>query len=815
MASPVFKMKSSCFILGAGPAGLSLAYYLSRKGIKVTVFEKLDIPGGMARSWLWNDFIVDTGPHLLHTPLEDIWKDWNSLLGDSLQTGLFYSANYKSDKSRSYLFDYPINVEQIKQSKYWNQSERDALVNQLDDYPDEELMSKATSFKEYVTGLLGPLLANRFFEVYPRKVWGIDTDQMLSDWAPKRIRRTSKLEPFFGDQYCGVSSKGTGYLFSSIVKQLEKLGSVVRYKSQISSFEVDGKNIHKIIFKDGAFQSVSPQDIIINTIPVTTLCNFLGYPTDLSFRGIASVYLAAEQLDKIIPDPYHWLYFSDPRLCFNRITEPTKLCNKLNLSNSKRSYLIAETTFPSGEHLSQQDFAKSIISKTLSGINELQLFSQINFSCSSVNIEPYVYPIQSHDNRLKLKKANSFLSKFKNLEHLGTGANYAYNDLQVIFCQAKELSADIVNSFQHTTNLSRSYFVSNVASSASQVKSSNIDLKTGTTADEFKIIAEIGINHNGNSQLLHDMIVQSSEFADIIKLQLYNASSRIGSKVRELNHVEHAQDVEENILQILDRCELTESQLINSIALIKSLGKIPMCTAFDIQSLDVLLENNLNHIKIASMDLNNFHMHHKLSLHPSKLNLFISTGMSSLDEVKEVIKIYSQSLHDVTYLYCSSSYPTPHSDLNLLGIKQLQALSVKVGYSDHTIGVSACLAAISLNATCLEVHFTSNKNIAGPDQLISKDLSELKLLRTLGISLLESIGKSKFGISPCEYETWRSQKKSLYALRDIGTGELITSDNTFATSPPLGICPLSLSKEPMYANCLILKDQPITKSIIA
>ena len=156
--------------------------------------------------------------------------------------------------------------------------------------------------------------------------------------------------------------------------------------------------------------------------------------------------------------------------------------------------------------------------------------------------------------------------------------------------------------------------------------------------------------------------------ADVIKLQLYDPSSRIGQSVRELNHVESAQGQEENILELLDRCQISRKNINKCFELIKRLDRVPMCTAFDLKSLDYLLKTQISHIKVASMDLNNIHLHNRLLSHTEKLNLYISTGMSSQEEVINVGNLYKHCKHDVTFLYCNSSYPTPIESVNLKSI---------------------------------------------------------------------------------------------------------------------------------------------------
>ena len=287
---------------------------------------------------------------------------------------------------------------------------------------------------------------------------------------------------------------------------------------------------------------------------------------------------------------------------------------------------------------------------------------------------------------------------------------------------------------------------------------------------------------------------------------------RIGRDVRELNHIESAQDIEENLRDLLHRCELAPVTAKKALDYILKAGKQPMCTPFDLESLNLLLEWGIANIKISSMDLNNIILHQRLSRCQLPLNVYISTGMSSFDEIKIVSNIYKHTPHAITFMLCNSSYPTPDSEVDLRGISRLLELGFSVGYSDHTIGLEACVAAAALGASCLEVHFTDNKFQSGPDQLISKTADELIKLKQRLFKQSSLLGTCSLGYRPSEYSTWRSQKKSLYAKVDLAVGSKVTLENTFLASPPLGISPLSLYSEELIVGTQISAGAPVTRS---
>ena len=189
----------------------------------------------------------------------------------------------------------------------------------------------------------------------------------------------------------------------------------------------------------------------------------------------------------------------------------------------------------------------------------------------SFNWEPYVYPVQSHKNILSSTEAFSYLSKrASNLLLLGTSANFAYNDLQVIFKKAQELSDDISGAGHF--NVSPLFYNESLVNATDKNKETNM-ISSSSANDQFvsssnlakkhipEIIAEVGINHNGDKkQFMNLCLLAAQAKCDIVKFQYFDSASRVGN-VRELEHIEKAQDMEENIRQVLQRCELSLDEI--------------------------------------------------------------------------------------------------------------------------------------------------------------------------------------------------------------------------------------------------------------
>ena len=490
---------------------------------------------------------------------------------------------------------------------------------------------------------------------------------------------------------------------------------------------------------------------------------------DINFRGIASIYVELSKIkkNKILPHDFNWLYFGDKKINFNRITEPTSMSNKLDLNHDERKYLILETCL---DHESNEKKIKEKLNSAIEDLNDLP-FIESEILASSYNWEKYVYPIQTLKNRINLKDVQNWISKRAiNLESIGTSADFAYNDIQLVFKKAKELAFDINNS--NKFNLSKVFFnkaVNEKKFSHALDKVNNHEKNILSLINSIylnpkpcQIIAEIGINHNGSiDQLLKLCDLACNSGANIVKFQYFDAKKRIGKNVRELEHTEKALDLEENILQLLNRCELNLNDLSKAKEYVTSKGKDVMCTPFSKNSFLELVEIGFKKIKISSMDLNNYHLHNQIVSYKKKLNLFISTGMSNIDELKQIYNIYKDSVHDVCFLLCTSSYPAPNYDISLSNLLLYKSLfpKFKIGYSDHTVGNIASIVAASLGAEFLEIHFSDDIRKSGPDQILSKTDKDLEII-TKEIKVISEL--TKFipkDLRQSEYSTWRTQKK--------------------------------------------------------
>ncbi len=790
------------FIVGAGPAGLACTYYLSKYNFKINTFEQNKSVGGLARSWNWNGFNLDTGPHIFHTPIKEIENDWKDLFNDLLIRKDFYACNYREKR----YYDYPLNLEQLSQYKEFQDD-----VEKLKSKKNFGDLASATNYEDYVNKLVGKKLSKAFFKEYPEKLWGIKTNEMSSEWAPKRIRLTNKREKFFGQEYTAIGKRGTGEIMERLALEAEKNGCEIYKNCKVKELTIKESNnilsINSIKTSSRGEIKVGDQDLVILTIPITKALNLIGHTSELKFRGTLSIYLELDKKINIIPDKYDWLYFQNKENLVNRLCCPTNWSDKIDITGKERSLLAAEISVDDNI---KPKALKSILRNGNDYLEEIIKNKKGKVINSTYNLERFVYPVKMLNTKEKIAKAKKIFAEISNLEILGTGANFNYGDMQIMFLKAKELSKEI-----------------NSATEKSLSKISFIERYKGKFkalhdySRSIKIIAELGINHNGSIEELHSLIKEASKSgAKYIKFQHYKNKERINENSIENKLIEKAQDIEESTFDILEENKLTLNQLFEAKQITEQCGCIPMTTVFGQESLKEALSLGFKNIKVASMDLNNFELHHFIISNKNKIDdIFISTGMSSLDEISTTLKIYERSNILPILLACTSSYPASDGDLNLLNIKTLKnefKNCIKdIGYSDHSIGNLACIISASLGANYLEVHFTNSKKTRGPDHILSATPEELNELRK-ELNRLEKMMGSRLKVPrPSEYETWRLQKKGLYAKKDIIKGEKVYLNNVEIKSPPYGMLVPTFLNKNYIASKNILAGEVINSENIS
>ena len=306
------------------------------------------------------------------------------------------------------------------------------------------------------------------------------------------------------------------------------------------------------------------------------------------------------------------------------------------------------------------------------------------------------------------------------------------------------------------------------------------------------IIAEIGINHNGDYETAKRLMDESAKSgADAVKLQLRDLGTVYTKKV--LDDSLTAEHSTQYLLNELRSCNLDFSKVEKLHQESQNLGIDFLVTPFDIKSAELLKKLNLPAFKIGSPDFTNIPLIQNLATHDKPI--ILSTGMSTEAEIDQVIHYLDSLEAQYALLHCNSTYPASIEDLNLNFIKRLALLSKRaVGYSGHEKGFVPTLAAVSLGAKIIERHITLSCNANGPDHSSSLEPIEFSEMVN-SIRLIEkSLGRNERILNQGEQGNRIALGKSLVASTDLPKGKIITKDDLISKSPAKGISPLHIDK---------------------
>lgn len=305
------------------------------------------------------------------------------------------------------------------------------------------------------------------------------------------------------------------------------------------------------------------------------------------------------------------------------------------------------------------------------------------------------------------------------------------------------------------------------------------------------IIAEAGVNHNGSLVLAKQMIRAAKESgADIIKFQTFRAEHMISKYAPKAEYQKETTDGAESQLQMVKKLELTfeEFRELKEDCKAEEIGFLS--APFDLESIACLQELGVDLWKIPSGEITN--LPYLIEIAKTGKEILLSTGMSEAHEIKEAMEIIkSHGGGAVSLLHCNTEYPTPFEDANLAAIKGLRMqFGVRTGYSDHTLGVEAAVAAAAMGALIIEKHFTLDKTMEGPDHRISLEPHELKNMVSMIRNVEKAIGDGIKRVSPSEARNKLAARKSIVAKRFIGKGEVFTKEAITVKRPGNGISPM-------------------------
>ncbi|MDB4291361.1 N-acetylneuraminate synthase [Cyclobacteriaceae bacterium] len=314
-------------------------------------------------------------------------------------------------------------------------------------------------------------------------------------------------------------------------------------------------------------------------------------------------------------------------------------------------------------------------------------------------------------------------------------------------------------------------------------------------ANKVIIIAEAGVNHNGDINLAKKLIEEAAHSgADYVKFQTFKAKNLVSKTARKADYqVKNTNGGDDSQFQMLKNLEMPSEWHFELKDYAEKLGIKFLSTGFDEEAIDFLNKLGVDLFKIPSGEITN--KPYLIDVAEKGKPIILSTGMATLEEViaaVDVLVAHGITKKMITVLHCNTEYPTPMQDVNLLAMHHIKSqLGVEVGYSDHTLGIEVAVAAVALGARVIEKHFTLDKNMVGPDHLASLEPKKLKMM-------VQSIRDVELAISGSGFkEPSESEKsniavvrKSLHFKKKFKKGHIIVEGDFITLRPGSGISPM-------------------------
>lgn len=307
------------------------------------------------------------------------------------------------------------------------------------------------------------------------------------------------------------------------------------------------------------------------------------------------------------------------------------------------------------------------------------------------------------------------------------------------------------------------------------------------------IAAEIGINHNGDMELARRMIVAAAEAgADAVKFQNYRTEDFVTDRTLLHRYTQAGREVVESQYEMFKRCELAPGALVRLAQIARDCGLEFFSTPTSVDGIAELIAAGATLVKNGSDFLTQLGLVRAMAA--SGLATVLSTGMATVAEIDDAVNAFrAGGGKELVLLHCTSSYPTPAPQVHLRKIRTLaQRYGCPIGLSDHSLGVHAALGAVSLGAAFVEKHFTIDRELPGPDQRMSCDVSELREL-VRGVRELEAmLGSDELGPTPSEAAARANFRLSCVAGRELVAGSTLEPDSIVFRRPGTGLPPKAL-----------------------
>ncbi len=429
---------SSVVIVGAGPAGLTAAYELSKAGVPVTVLEKDTQVGGLAKTILFKGWRLDLGPHRFFTKLAEVNRIWQEVLGEDAMmikrlTRIYY---------RNRFFFYPLRPANafLSLGPWLSLKAFVSFVRaRLRPVPEEK------TFEDWVSNRFGRTLYTMFFKTYTEKVWGIPCAEIEAEWAAQRIKGLSLLEAVrnafgFGqkgrvkslvDEF-SYPKKGTGMFYEKMQKAVEQKGSRLSFGREVTALHHKGGRITRVVTRNAeGLEETWPATDVITSLPLTLLIQRLNPPPppdileasrQLTFRSTILVYLVI-QGENLFPD--NWIYVHAPEVQMGRITNFRNWSPEMTVPG--QTVLCVEYwCFPSDSFWNQSDAdLQAMAAHDLQTIHLFKPAPVLDGFCIKI---PRTYPVYRMGYRRYLDPLVAYLKTFANLQPIGRFGAFKYNN---------------------------------------------------------------------------------------------------------------------------------------------------------------------------------------------------------------------------------------------------------------------------------------------------------------------------------------------------------------------------------------------------
>ncbi len=323
------------------------------------------------------------------------------------------------------------------------------------------------------------------------------------------------------------------------------------------------------------------------------------------------------------------------------------------------------------------------------------------------------------------------------------------------------------------------------------------DTMPPSSTEKTLIIAEAGVNHNGDMDMARRLIDAAAKAgADLVKFQTFTAATLASASARKASYQARNEgtsgDADDGQLAMLKRLELPRAEHAMLIEHCAARGIGFFSTGFDLDSLDFLNGLGFAQFKVPSGEITNLPYLRRVAGFDK--DIILSTGMASMGDIEaaiEAIEAAGLPRERITLLHCTTEYPAPFDEVNLHAMNTIgRAFGVRVGYSDHTQGIEVSLAAVALGARVIEKHFTLDRTLPGPDHAASLEPDELAAL-VRGIRRIEqALGRPEKRVTASEAANVAVARKSIVAARPIAAGEVFSEANLTAKRPGTGMSPM-------------------------